>query len=55
MCKRSAGATVNPQSEHLSTIRRSRVNDQVTPECQASPGARHYIVGPQGLEPCPPD
>ena len=55
MCHTSAGATVTDQSEHLSHIRRSHVTDQVEPECQASPGARHKEVGRQGLEPCSPD
>jgi hypothetical protein len=45
VCHTSAGATVANQAEHLSHIRRSRVTDQVEPECQASPGARHLLRG----------
>jgi hypothetical protein len=51
VCHTSAGATVTDQAEHLSHIRRSRVTDQVVPECQASPGARHAVAGREGLEP----
>ena len=51
MCQGSAGATVKDQAEQVSTISRSRVKDQVTPERPASPGARHYRVGAEGLEP----
>ena len=38
MCHTSAGATVTDQAEHLSHISRSRVTDQVEPECQLSGG-----------------
>ena len=51
MCQGSAGATVKDQAEQVSTISRSRVNDQVTPERPASPGARQETVGAEGLEP----
>jgi hypothetical protein len=47
-CQTSPGATVKDQPELVSTISRNCVNDQVEPECPASPGARHHIVGPQG-------
>jgi hypothetical protein len=45
-CHASAGATVKHQPESVSWIKRSSVKDQVKPERQASPGARHFSVPP---------
>jgi hypothetical protein len=46
MYQASAGATVKHQPESVSRINRDSVKDQVTPERQASPEARHRIRGP---------
>jgi hypothetical protein len=40
-CQTSPRATVKDQPDLVSTISRNCVNDQVEPECPASPGARH--------------
>jgi len=42
----SPGATVNDQPDPTSTISRSGVKAQVTPERSASPGTRHFVVPP---------
>src|SRR6266496_2380366 len=51
MCQASAGATVKHQPESVSWINRNSVKDQVKPERQASPGVRHFLVPPAGIEP----
>src|SRR5919106_2484350 len=45
-CQGSAGATVKDQAEQVSSITRSHVQDQVTPERTASPGTRHFESAP---------
>ncbi len=49
-CQRSPGTTVKGHPELVSNISRNCVNDQVEPECPASPGARHPEVPPGGAE-----
>jgi hypothetical protein len=51
MCQASAGATVKDQPDSVSWISRNSVQHQVTPERQASPEARHLLVGAAGFEP----
>jgi hypothetical protein len=45
------GATVKHQPESMSWINLSCVEDQVTPECRASPEARQALVEVRGVEP----
>ena len=40
-CQTSPGVTVKDKPEQVSNISWNCVNDQVTPECQASPGTGH--------------
>jgi hypothetical protein len=42
---------VKDQAEQVSTISRSRVQDQVTPECRASPEVRQRVVPRGGVRP----
>jgi hypothetical protein len=48
--KHHPGATVKDHPELVSNISRNCVNDQVEPECPASPGALHLSVPPAGFE-----
>jgi hypothetical protein len=51
MCQSSAGATVKHQPKSVSWISRNSVKYQVTPEREASPEARQFLVPPGGIEP----
>jgi hypothetical protein len=50
-CQTSPGATVKDQPELVSNISRICVNDQVEPECPASPGAaqKGWVAGNRTL------